>query len=301
MKRKRIIQSISFWLMIVTFISALIHAFINDERYIDIKFTIVVLILLIINICISRDFKFSSTIKKENFKNDIHIKYSKDSSYYNNFLNKYSIFELSYVGNMEIELNKDVVATLLKLEKIGKITLGEEIIVNDSQIELKKSENYILDCLDKGKIKNINVKKLKNIVIKEAKKDNILGYRYKYSIKSWINTIIILLITSIVFLILNNIYKFYDIDFNITLIHFIVVLLLTFLTLFAMIGKDIVNEYSNSYVITGEGIDVKETIEYLSNIKNVNLISKEEQKIYRILLNKDKNRVDELSNKYLSI
>lgn len=113
------------------------------------------------------------SVKKESLSK---IDFSKDKDYYRDILKNYSPAELSYVDDFEINIKREVVATLLKLELKKKIEIKDnEIIILDSNlIDLKKSEKYILTQINNGRVNCINGQHFKNLIREEASDDELV-------------------------------------------------------------------------------------------------------------------------------
>ena len=116
------------------------------------------------------------TIKSAKKESLSKIDFSKDKDYYRDILKNYSPAELSYVDDFEINIKREVVATLLKLELKKKIEIKDnEIIILDSNlIDLKKSEKYILTQINNGRVNCIDGQYFKNLIREEATDDDLV-------------------------------------------------------------------------------------------------------------------------------
>lgn len=91
-----------------------------------------------------------------------------NDDYYREMLKKYSPAVLSYIDDFDLGL-KDIVATLIILEKKGKIKLTNQIELIDDNIEsLEKNEIYILEYIKRNELRSIDLFVFKNIVISDC-------------------------------------------------------------------------------------------------------------------------------------
>lgn len=96
--------------------------------------------------------KNSNKVKKENLS-EIDLK--KYEGYYREILNKYTPAEIEYVDNLKCNETVSIVATLLKLELLGKIKINENNIeiIDTTTDNLRKTEKYILESIKDGIVK----------------------------------------------------------------------------------------------------------------------------------------------------
>ena len=81
------------------------------------------------------------------------IDFEKTKKEYKDILYNYSITELSYIDNFEINLKKEIVSTLLNLELKNKIRIMNEKIeiINDDDTDLKLTEKDVFHWIEDGK------------------------------------------------------------------------------------------------------------------------------------------------------
>ena len=91
-------------------------------------------------------------VEKENLSE---IDFKQYEGYYREILNEYSPAEIEYIDNLKCDEMTTIVATLLKLELLGKIKINEnniEIISYNTE-DLRKTEKYIFKAIKDGKVK----------------------------------------------------------------------------------------------------------------------------------------------------
>lgn len=88
------------------------------------------------------------------------IDFEKTKKEYKDILYNYSITELSYIDNFEINLKKEIVSTLLNLELKNKIRIMNEKIeiINDDDTDLKLTEKDVFHWIEDGKVRIQNAK-----------------------------------------------------------------------------------------------------------------------------------------------
>ena len=101
-------------------------------------------------------------------------------NFYRDIIQNYSVAELAFIVDFDIEYPRDVIAVLLKLQINGVIDIkNDQIIINNyrGNYELKKSEKYILDSIKNGKVVFPNDFFFTEIVRDELFNDDLLKYR----------------------------------------------------------------------------------------------------------------------------
>lgn len=108
------------------------------------------------------------------------IDFQKSKNYYRDILYNYSIIELSYIDNFEIDLKKEIVSTLLTLELKNKIKITDTKIeiINKDDSDLKLTEKDIFNSIENGKVMVKNQKEylslLQKHALEEANKSGLL-------------------------------------------------------------------------------------------------------------------------------
>lgn len=96
--------------------------------------------------------KTNKKVRKENLSE---IDFKKYEGYYREILNEYTPAEIEYVDNLKCDKTTTIIATLLKLELLGKIKINENSIeiIDYNTENLKKTEKYIFESIKDGKVK----------------------------------------------------------------------------------------------------------------------------------------------------
>ena len=114
--------------------------------------------------------------------------------YYRDKLNGISPTTISLMQNIKIEEEKDLIATLLKLQLMGNIVISgnEKIITSDDTSKLLASEEIIFGELKTGKLRRSYIEDWKQQAVVEAKAQGYL--KEKKSSKSIIRKKIVLIV-----------------------------------------------------------------------------------------------------------
>ena len=93
--------------------------------------------------------KTNKKVRKENLSE---IDFKKYEGYYREILNEYTPAEIEYVDNLKCDKTTTIIATLLKLELLGKIKINENSIeiIDYNTENLKKTEKYIFESIKDG-------------------------------------------------------------------------------------------------------------------------------------------------------
>lgn len=245
--------------------------------------------------------------------------FAKTKDYYRDILYKYSVIELNYVDDFQINLKKEIVATLLNLELKGKIKLNynEIEIISNNDDDLKLTEKNVFNNIKDGKV--IISKKFDDILRKNAIEEAINdGLLIKMTKKEKItNGIIIftpLLLIELVLIILYNIsYLILD-KFQVSNTIYYVLSIFPMIDVFfitgifgILIGSFIqyINESKNMYNRTEKGSNINKKIEGLKKyIKDYSLLDEKEKEllrvwdeylIYSVLFNQNKEILNKFS------
>ena len=235
------------------------------------------------------------SVRKESLSK---IDFSKDKDYYRDILKNYSPAELSYVDDFEINIKREVVATLLKLELKKKIEINEnEILVLDSNlIDLKKSEKYILSQVNNGKVNLVNGQYFKNLIREEATEDELVERNTPISIFRGLlrrhnKKIIYSIVMSIICMIASGIMEYSDfVENNDTfLIIFIIIFAISMFYLAGTLFASFIGGFvylilkSTSDHRTPKGEEVNKKIEGLKQyIKDYSMLDQSEREALEI-------------------
>ncbi len=111
---------------------------------------------------------------KKHYLDKLDITDFNTDGYYRDIIKEYSPAVLSYIEDFKLS-DKDVIATLMALEIKGKIKIGNTIeVVNTNFDLLESNEQYVLEELIKGQLKNIDYNQFQNKVIEDCLKDGLL-------------------------------------------------------------------------------------------------------------------------------
>lgn len=246
------------------------------------------------------------------------IDFVKTKDYFRDILDKYSIVELNYVDDFQIDLKKEIVATLLNLELKGKIKVNynEIEIISNNDDDLKLTEKNIFNNIKDGKViiskKFVDV--LRKNAIEEATNDDLL---IKMAKKEKINNGIIiftpLVLIELILIILYNIsYLILD-KFQVNETVFYLLSLFPMIDIFLIAGTlgisiatfiQYIRENKNMYNRTEKGNNINKRIEGLKKyIKDYSLLDEKkkddlrlwnEYLIYSVLFKQNKK----ILNKY---
>ncbi len=104
------------------------------------------------------------------------LSFEQNKSYFRDIIKKYSIAELSFIDGFEFSYFNDIVAMLLKLERLNALKIdGEKIIALDySNLKLTKSEKYLLSSIKDGYLDELDEPALERIVEAECIEDGLI-------------------------------------------------------------------------------------------------------------------------------
>lgn len=117
------------------------------------------------------------TIRMKNIKENSKYQVIDNIEYYRDKFNNITPAEISLITDLEIEIKKDITATILKLYQKGIVEFSDNsILINEEKIieNLKSSELEIIEMIKANDFGIININKWKDICIEEAKKDNYI-------------------------------------------------------------------------------------------------------------------------------
>lgn len=270
---------------------------------------------LIVAIYIGYKISIRSHHKNKLDKNDFNY-----NSYYRDIIKNYSVGELSYIDNFNIDRNT-VSATILSLEQKKKIKIGENITVIDNTCDnLKENEKYILNKINSNNFKNIDLDKFQEIIIKDCLENNLLEKRVdiknnnkKFIIK-YIFTLIILVFLNII---LSNFLYNKQVN-NFLFILAIFMFLLVGITAFLFFAAPIIiisfyNRYHtlnrlDPYIRSKKAKKINKNLEGLKKfINDFTLLDEkkleefklwEEYLIYTVMFGKNKDIIDKINSKF---
>lgn len=183
------------FLYIIVFLGLLIgvgYSNLTIETVTNLSIVALILIILInLFIIVPIILMIKSIIRKVKKESMSEIDFKKYEGYYREILSKYSPAEIEYVDNFKCNIKNTIIATLLKLELIGKIKINEDKIeVIDSNInELTQTEKYVFNSIKDG---SVHLSALVNIQVytcQEAEKDGLIK-RFKLTKEELIKKII---------------------------------------------------------------------------------------------------------------
>ena len=223
--------------------------------------------------------------------------FAKTKDYFRDILYKYSVIELNYVDDFQINLKKEIIATLLNLELKGKIKLNynEIEIISNNDDNLKLTEKDVFNSIKDGKV--IISKKFADVLrknaIEEAINDKLLIKMTKK--EKIINGIIIftpIVLIELILIILYNIsYLILDrFQVSTTVFYFLSVFpMIDLFLITGILGISIatfiqyMKENKNMYNRTEEGSNINKKIEGLKKyIKDYSLLDEKEKELLRI-------------------
>lgn len=245
------------------------------------------------------------------------IDFEKTKKEYKDILYNYSITELRYIDNFEINLKREIVSTLLNLELKNKIEITDKQIkiINYDEYDLKLTEKDVFHWIKDGKVKIQDEKyceqKLEHDALNEAIEAGLLckmNNGIKQQIK--LNYILIFLIVAIivgVFLLgcFKTVTNYDSGKFPIIISYIcsgIVTIFLPIYILFVSVFVEIFREYDRkmryTYERTSYGNSINEKIEGLKKyIKEYSLLDEREKQalivweeylIYSVAFNQNK-------------
>lgn len=259
--------------------------------------------------------------KKVKFESLSKTDFINNKEYYRDILKRYSVAELSYIDDFDINYSKDIIVTLLCLKLKGKISIENNYItiLDFSIADLKKSEIYVFENIKDGKVNIKYSHDIMKYVISEAIDDNlikkvtfneknIISKSHK-SIYFRVGIIFLIMFFSIFYIInLDSIFNgdIISVEMGI-LILFMVLYILSFSIPLSRIKSLLYINFKNqSYERTDVGEEVNKKIEGLKNfIKDFSVLDEsgqqelilwEEYLLYSVLFNQNQKVIDELSS-----
>lgn len=226
-------------------------------------------------------------VEKENMSE---IDFKEYEGYYREILNEYSPAEIEYVDNLKCDEITTIIATLLKLQLLGKIKVNENNIeIIDSNTEsLRKTEKYILESIKDGIVKINCSGYIESYAQDEGEKDGLIQ-KFKFSNKDLIKKkkqkIIVIGVFFILFVLLcNNVELINDIENTAirTLLAIGEILIPAYIMFAYPISRFIYGLIKgSSYIRTDKGKQINEKIEGLKNyiIQYSSLESKEKEEL----------------------
>ena len=265
--------------------------------------------------------KSDKVVKKESMSK---IDFSNTKEYYRDVINKYSIAELSYIDDFNIDYPKDIIATLLSLVLKKKVTIDNNYItiLDFETVNLKESEIYVLENIKDGKVKLKNSHDILKYAQLEAIDDKLIKESTFNVKKAIIKSIIGNILKILIFWLVLNCFCS-NVEEIITILErwnfseqFIFVIFLLFgfgsfigaIFIFLSVVKSIfyIILKSISYERTDIGEDVNKKIEGLKNyINDFSILDEREQQelmlwedylIYSVLFDQNDKVINELSS-----
>lgn len=253
------------------------------------------------------------------------IDFINDKEYYREILKKYSVAELSYIDDFNIDYPKDIIATLLSLKLKNRITITNNFVnvIDFNDVGLKKSEKYILESIKDGKVKIKNSHDIIRYAESESVEDKLIkksNFNEKKSIlKMKLGTISKYLLFFLIFAFIAFNEEKIESFLNSGIIHddvmWVIVLMFCFVLFFSFIfisvGSSVkIFSYlilkSKSYERTEIGEEINKKIEGLKNyMKDFSILNEREQQelmiweeylIYSVLFEQNQKVLDELSS-----
>lgn len=258
------------------------------------------------------------------------IDFSNYKEYYRDILRKFSPIELSYIDEFNVDFSRDIVATILNLELKGKVIIKENIIevLDLSDVDLRKSEKYILDSIVGEKVIIKNSEDIIRCAQEEALEDNLISkimvddkkdkvgsVKFKLVLLSFLSMFLIL---SLIVFVSFNIDKINEIIKDVSVLWVILFVLIFIVVLFGgglikivfsfVMIKSATYSYlkDKAYKRTEMGEEINKRIEGLKNyIKNFSVLSErecselviwEDYLIYSVIFGYNQKIIDQLSS-----
>jgi len=195
--------------------------------------------------------------------------------YYRDIIKEYSVCELSYIDDFKIEETKDLIAELLYMQSKKLISINDDKIVINDNIELDNInpiQGYILQHVKDGKLRDINTYELQEKTKTQLIKNKLLEEKNnieKRIAKKIIKTVIIFLLLFVIY----NILKAFEGDDNLIITVISFVLILYPICGFCSILADIIKLKTDSLYRTKQGKELNRKIEGLKKyIKEYSLL-----------------------------
>lgn len=275
-----------FFLIPIFIIFSIICEHIFPEWCVEILnciFTIIVLDIIVISLIFPLIKKITKITKlsKEDFL--------KNEDYYRDLILNYDLIELSYIDNLELNKDKDVVVALINMELKGIISLqGPRVKIVNKSGKLKKSEKYILNLIKRNAMYELDIENLKEETIKDCLEDKLI---YETNRKKLIIYLCITFVFNIVFFFLSYRYAY------------CIFIFLLSIFLFSIILAMIINPYKR----TKNGQKINKQLEGLKLfLKDFSLLHEKEYSevllwkdylAYSVLFNQNDKVVKEILNK----
>lgn len=247
------------------------------------------------------------------------IDFEGTKNYFRDILYKYSIAEINYVDDFQINLKKEIIVTLLNLELKGKLKINDNKIeiINKDDTDLKLTEKNVLNSIEDGKVvvSNNFTNTLQENAIKEGIEDGLLRKMSKK--EKTINTITFfgfgIIIELILIFILNcNFYVLNNIETYGTVVNiFYIVVAISMLLIIGIAGILIptffqyIKSMKNMCDRTIQGSELNKKIESLKKyIKDYSLLDEkkkedlmlwEEYLIYSVVFMQNKEILKKMS------
>lgn len=254
----------------------------------------------------------SKKVIKEKLNED---DFKKSKEYFRDILQGYSMGELSWIDNFQLEFPKDIIAEILQLENKKVIKIGEEGILVDEaydKTKLNQSQIHILDGIKNGKVKQTATIGLEEAITEDAIRDGLIEEKnelkkrqIKRIVKSIIAFVIMNIILRFVFLKIDGMY----IENTGLVIIMIIglglgVVLTSFYPIVAIISYITysIKYKSNPYFRTEKGKELNKRIEGLKNyLKDYTLLDRQEKEgivvwedylVYSVLFNQNRKIIE---------
>lgn len=254
----------------------------------------------------------SKKVIKEKLNED---DFKKSKEYFRDILQGYSMGELSWIDNFQLEFPKDIIAEILQLENKKVIKIGEEGILVDEaydKTKLNQSQIHILDGIKNGKVKQTAIIGLEEAITEDAIRDGLIEEKnelkkrqIKRIVKSIIAFVIMNIILRFVFLKIDGMY----IENTGLVIIMIIglglgVVLTSFYPIVAIISYITysIKYKSNPYFRTEKGKELNKRIEGLKNyLKDYTLLDRQEKEgivvwedylVYSVLFNQNRKIIE---------
>lgn len=158
------------WIIYFLFF-ALLFGILIYENKLDVSLPFILMFVVSFIFLLSQSF-----LRKMSYKKINSIEFEKEKNYFRELIEKYSIAELSYLDEFELNNPKDIIAVLLVLEKKKIIEIKDDKIniISNNFDNLKESEKYILNHIKDGYLILDNDLEYIYIVEKECENDNLL-------------------------------------------------------------------------------------------------------------------------------
>ena len=249
--------------------------------------------------------------------NNVFFKTSK--IYFRDIIKKYSIAELSFIDGFEFDYFYDVVAMLLKLEKLKVIKIeNEKIVILNHNVSLKNSERYLLSGVIDGHLAENIFSNLPALIEKECVEDNLIEIidinkslfkrDSNMNIMKWIAiSLALFAIACLVSIFAFDLSKFFATILLYLASFLLLMLILVFPVVFFVRASMVSGEKGVRYRLTDSGKKIYDNLcglkNYIKNFSNLGSAEKEHLKlwddylIYSVMFKINK----QIPDKYLKI